>query len=111
MPDDPDEIRRQFEDAVNMSPKQLEDWLQTEESQAVGQKKDSDESVGHEMGRHIAEIKRKRKADLTHEDLDRMRKVISYVHRHLAQEPQKEAIETSRWRYSLKNWGHDPVRS
>lgn len=39
-----------------------------------------------------------------------MRKVVGYVNRHLKQEPKKEEIETSNWRYSLMNWGHDPCR-
>jgi hypothetical protein len=38
-----------------------------------------------------------------------MRKVVGYVRRHLAQEPAN--MVTSRWRYSLMNWGHDPLKS
>ncbi len=38
-----------------------------------------------------------------------MRKVIGYVHRHLKQRPEGD-IEDSRWRKSLMNWGHDPLR-
>jgi hypothetical protein len=30
------------------------------------------------------------------------------VHRHLAQRPSGDVRET-RWRYSLMNWGHDPL--
>lgn len=37
-----------------------------------------------------------------------MRKVVGYVRRHWAQQP--ENIVTSRWRYSLMNWGHDPLK-
>ena len=39
-----------------------------------------------------------------------MRKVIGYVHRHTAQKPSHDAIEDSRWRHSLMNWGHDPLK-
>ncbi len=39
-----------------------------------------------------------------------MRKVSGFVKRHLAQRPDKEGIEGSRWRYSLMNWGHDPLK-
>ena len=38
-----------------------------------------------------------------------MRKVVGYVHRHLAQGGPKEGVDESRWRYSLMNWGHDPL--
>jgi hypothetical protein len=37
-----------------------------------------------------------------------MRKVVAFVRRHTAQRP--ENIYTSRWRYSLMNWGHDPTK-
>jgi hypothetical protein len=37
-----------------------------------------------------------------------MRKVVGYVRRHGAQQPAN--IYTSRWRYSLMNWGHDPLK-
>ena len=37
-----------------------------------------------------------------------MRKVVGYVRRHRAQEPAN--IVTSRWRYALMNWGHDPLK-
>ncbi len=37
-----------------------------------------------------------------------MRKVVGYVHRHLAQRPSGDAEGTA-WRYSLMNWGHDPL--
>ena len=38
-----------------------------------------------------------------------MRKVIGYVLRHTAQRPAGD-IEDSRWRKSLMNWGHDPMK-
>ena len=38
-----------------------------------------------------------------------MKKVVSYVHRHSAQKPSGD-IEHSRWRLSLMNWGHDPLK-
>lgn len=106
------QIRADFRKSVNMSPAELERWLQTEESRAVGWKGDdgkgSGESIGHASGRHIIQIKRKRVADLSGEDLAHMKKVVSYVARHLAQRPAD--TEHSRWRYSLMNWGHDPQK-
>ena len=100
-----------FRAAVNLTPRALEDWLQTEDSQAVGQKQDDgDESVGHETGRRIVTLLRTKKADLTEDDERVMAKVVGYVHRHLAQRPDKEDIASSRWRYSLMNWGHDPLK-
>ena len=67
------------------------------------------ESVGHHSGRTIVAILGK-KAELDEDDYAHVRKVVGYVHRHLAQRPTKERIEDSRWRYSLMNWGHDPCK-
>jgi hypothetical protein len=100
-----------FNKAVNMAPATLKGWLDTEESHAVGWKgadgKGTGESVGHASGRRILKIKAKKKADLTDDDYKHMAKVVGYVARHSAQRP--ENIYTSRWRYSLMNWGHDPL--
>lgn len=109
--DDPDETRRAFSDAVNMTPKQLEEWLDTDESRSVGQKDGGGESVGHESGRRIVDLLRTKKDDLTDSDLAHMRKVTGYVHRHLAQGGPDTDAEHSRWRYSLMNWGHDPLKT
>jgi hypothetical protein len=99
-----------FKEVVNMSATELEDWLQTEESQAVGMKNDEDgESVGHQSGRRSVELLRRKAADYTEDDYDHMRRVVSYIRRHSAQKPSSD-IEHSRWRYSLKNWGHDPLK-
>lgn len=102
------DTRTEFDEAVNMSGSELRRWLDTEESRSVGQT-DGGESTGHEMGRHILELKDKKRDQLTDDDEKRMRKVIGYVHRHLAQRPHGEVHDT-RWRYSLMNWGHDPEK-
>ncbi|SEK89741.1 Protein of unknown function [Blastococcus sp. DSM 46786] len=108
--DDPDTIRREFGEAVNMTAGELEKWLETEESQSVGQKDGDGASTGHASGRRIVELLRTKKGDLDDDDLAHMRKVHGYVARHLAQQPAQEDVETSRWRYSLMNWGHDPLK-
>jgi uncharacterized protein DUF3140 len=108
---DPDTVRSEFGEAVNMTAGELEEWLGTDESRSVGQDSDgSGESTGHASGRRIVELLRTRKDDLTDDDLAHMRKVHGYVQRHLAQQPKKEDVATSRWRYSLMNWGHDPLK-
>jgi hypothetical protein len=105
--DDRQETWREFRDAVNMAPATLEKWLGTDESRTVGAKSGG-ESVGHRSGRRIVSILRTKKADLTADDYAHMRTVVGYVHRHLAQRPSGDVTD-SRWRYSLMNWGHDPV--
>jgi hypothetical protein len=100
----------EFDDVVNMTPSELERWLETDESKEVGWKDGGGESVGHASGRRIVEIKRTKKADRTDEDREHMAKVVGYVHRHLAQGGPKQDVEHSKWRYSLMNWGHDPLK-
>lgn len=108
MSNDDHTVIKEFHDAVNMTPKELESWLDTEQSQSVGQKDGDDESIGHKSGKRIIELLQK-KDDYTEDDLSHMKKVVSYVHRHTAQKPASD-LEHSRWRYSLKNWGHDPLK-
>ena len=103
-----EEAYQDFKDKVNMAPKELEEWLETEESKSVGQDDGDGESTGHKSGRRIVAIKRTRKGDLSDDDYAHMRKVNGYIGRHLAQEPDE--VEGSNWLYSLKNWGHDPTR-
>ena len=111
--DEDREIRREFEDLVNMAPKELEEWLATDESKEVGWPKDGGggESVGHDSGRRIVKLRRTEVDDLTDDDHAHMRKVVGYIRCHTKQGPPEKAdTETSRWRYSLMNWGHDPLK-
>ena len=104
-----EDIKRDFASLVNMSAQELADWLETEESKSVGwHHEGQDESIGHQSGRHIVEIQRGRRSP-TEDDRAHMRKVVAYIKRHLAQRPHHE-VEHTRWRYSLMNWGHDPLK-
>ncbi len=104
-----DDTADEFGTVVNMTATELEKWLDTDESKAVGQKSGASESTGHESGRRIAKILRTRKSDLSDDDHAHMRKVVGYAKRHLAQRPDGD-ITDSKWRYSLMNWGHDPTK-
>ncbi|MGA8211621.1 MAG: DUF3140 domain-containing protein [Nocardioidaceae bacterium] len=101
-----EDVWEDWRDAVNMTAGDLETWLETDESRSVGQ--GDGESTGHRSGRRIAAILRTKKADLADDDAAHMRKVIGYVRRHLAQRPSGDVTDTA-WRYSLMNWGHDPL--
>ena len=100
---------RAFVEAVNMSPGELEKWLRTAESKETGQHTGGGESVGHASGRRIVALLRTKREALSDDDYAHMRKVVGYVHRHLAQRPSGDVTDT-RWRYSLMNWGHDPLK-
>jgi hypothetical protein len=104
MSDDHDQIAKDFDAAVNMTPAELGKWLKTDEAKHVGT------GVGHDEGEAIVRIRRKKKADLTEADYAHMKKVTGYVHRHLAQGGPAKDKESSPWRHSLMNWGHDPLK-
>ena len=104
-----EQVIEEFDEAINMSRKELEKWLDTDESKEVGQKDGGDGSKGHEAGRRIVAILEKNKSDYTDDDIEHMRRVVSCIHRHQAQKPKAD-VEDSNWRYSLMNWGHDPLK-
>ena len=115
MADDHEQIYQDFNAAVNMAPAALETFLDSDDSKRVGWKgadgKGEGESVGHASGRRIVKLKRTKKADLTDDDYAHMKKVVGYVHRHMAQGGPAKDKEHSDWRYSLMNWGHDPMKA
>ncbi len=110
-------ITQAFRAAVNMTPARLRAWLEDRASRSVGMRAGGEkvtspkqgEAVGHAMGRRILELRGKRQSELTDDDLRAMRKVVGYVHRHMKQRPEGDVTDT-RWRKSLMNWGHDPLR-
>ncbi|KAI9788992.1 MAG: hypothetical protein M1816_006450 [Peltula sp. TS41687] len=109
---DNETVIKEFNELVNMTADELDEWLQGDASKETGWSKNdgSGESVGHESGRKIAEILRKN-PDMNpdqydEDDLPHMRKVVSYCKRHLAQEEAAKQDTNSKSYKSLKNWGH-----
>ena len=106
---DPTKVYREFAAAVNMSAAELDDWLAGEESRRVGFTRPGEaQSVGRAAGREILRILRTAAPALDEADYRLMRKAVGVIRRHLAQRP--ENVVTSRWRYALMNWGHDPLK-
>ncbi|MDB5374362.1 MAG: hypothetical protein JWP04_3004, partial [Belnapia sp.] len=103
-----DDIGAEFRRLVNLPAEALRRWLDTWESQAVGfTREGEEEAVGHRSGRRILQLL---EGDgPTAEDAEFQREVVGYIHRHLAQRPEGDIADT-RWRHSLMNWGHDPMR-
>ena len=89
------QVQKEFREAVNIDADELKEWLETDESKSVGQSDDGGESKGHESGRRIVEILEKDDEDIGQDDVDHMRRVVSYVHRHQAQKPEED-VEDSR---------------
>jgi hypothetical protein len=109
---DRDKVAKDFHEVVNMTAAEIGRWLKTAQSRSVGFKGadgQAKESVGHASGRKIVAILAKGTSELSDADYQHMRKVVGYVKRHSAQPPANQV--TSRWHYSLMNWGHDPLKS
>ncbi|KAE8212403.1 hypothetical protein CF327_g3946 [Tilletia walkeri] len=77
-----DQVIEEFNEYVNMSADELEEWLQSEDSQGSGWTAGDDgdgETVGHNSGRKIVDILRRNPSKdaekYTEEDLAHMRKV------------------------------------
>jgi hypothetical protein len=103
-----DQIWDEWRDLINMSPKEIEEWLETDDSKSVGDTGDAS-STGRQSGAKIINIKRTRKDDLSDDQWDHMADVVGYIKRHCSQGGPENDIENSKWRFSLMNWGHDPL--
>lgn len=100
-------LEQRFFRAVNMDADEIRAWLNTPASKSVGfTYPGASESVGRQSARKIIRILENgpRETDHAH-----MRKVLGYIARHSAQRPRGDVTAT-RWRYSLMNWGHDPLK-
>ncbi|EPS99400.1 hypothetical protein FOMPIDRAFT_1050677 [Fomitopsis schrenkii] len=110
-----EEVIAKFNEYVNMNADELKTWLDDPQSTKAGT------GVGLESGHKIIEILKKNPdkdpEKYDEEDLEHMRKVVSYNARHLAQEDKlketktKEELENTKSTISLKNWGHDPIKT
>lgn len=102
------EIAEAFFKLVNMTAAEIEAWLETRESKSVGQDSGDGESIGRKSGRRIIAILGKPRRQIDKADIAHMRRVVNFINRHMAQRPHKDVTRT-RWRYSLMNWGHEPL--
>jgi hypothetical protein len=110
-PEEEAAIRAEFSRLTNMSQSELRAWLDTAQSRKVGMVRPGEtESVGRQSARRILDIRDRGPDDLAESDYTHMKKVIGYCRRHLAQRPWGDVTDT-RWRWSLMNWGHDPLKT
>jgi hypothetical protein len=95
---------------VNLKPDQLERWLSMPDSKKLGFKDEVKAGTrGHESGKRILKILSKRRDKYTEDDLQHMQTVVGFVRQHRREKPPGDVF-ASNWRYSLMNWGHDPMK-
>lgn len=110
-----EDVIREFNVLNNMTVEELQAWLDDPQSKKAGT------GVGLESGHKIIEILKKNPTKdpekYDDEDIEHMRKVVSYDKRHIAQEAHmketktREELENTKSTISLKNWGHDPIKT
>lgn len=80
------EVIQEFRELVNMTAKELKEWLKRDESEGAGWSKDdaSGETIGHDSGRHIVDIleanSEKDPEKYIDDYISHMRKVVGYMY-------------------------------
>ena len=94
-----------FHAEVNVPSETLRQWLLTRSSgeEAFGPDPDLDLP---EPGRQILAVLRKRKVDLTPEDIEVMQEAITRIRELTAQRPRRGNADDE-WRHALLDLGHD----
>ncbi|MFF0490306.1 DUF3140 domain-containing protein [Nocardia sp. NPDC003482] len=102
-----DDLWEDFHQVVNMSSRELRDWLRTD---AAGPRTETEpDRAGAPLGRDVLAILGKRRTDLDRGDADVMRTVVRRVLDERGAEPESEAGRPE-WRHRLMSVGHDPLR-
>jgi hypothetical protein len=99
-----DELWNEFHELVNMTSRELEDWLRTD---AAGETTEEPPEPG--LGSRVVQILGKRRADLTDDDLAVMERVVRRIRRERGDEPEPTAGDAT-WRHKLMSVGHDPLK-
>lgn len=104
-----DQLWENFHRAVNMTSRELRDWLMV---QGAGEETETEpEHAGSPLGHQVLEILGKRRADLTPDDLEAMRRVVDKVADLRGEgEEWEPTAGDEKWRRRLMNVGHDPLK-
>ncbi|NKY58496.1 DUF3140 domain-containing protein [Nocardia flavorosea] len=103
-----DELWDDFHRVVNMSSRELGDWLRTEAASAVAER-EPDRS-GPEIGRQVLAILGKRRTDLTAGDVTVMRRVVATVTAE-RRDDLEPVTGDAQFRHRLMCLGHDPLKA
>ncbi|KAL4524139.1 hypothetical protein Ndes2526B_g00160 [Nannochloris sp. 'desiccata'] len=124
---DPRQVVNDFMATVNMQPREIEEFLATEDSRkAVDSTENEEEHQGRHLARRVCELLEKvgeKKNDfhayelslLYEGDLQQMFQVTEYVSCHLEEQKKKEQQGEGKdmdplWRFRLMNCGYDPLK-
>ncbi|MFF8097861.1 DUF3140 domain-containing protein [Streptomyces sp. NPDC016675] len=102
-----DALWEDFHRVVNMTSAELADWLRVRDSGEPAEPLPDD--AGPPLGRHVLAILRKRRTDLTDDDLRAMAEVVETVTARADLENEPRA-EDAGLRHRLMTVGHDPLK-
>ncbi|MEU5259447.1 DUF3140 domain-containing protein [Amycolatopsis sp. NPDC021455] len=102
-----DELWAEFHRVVNMTSRELEDWLRTRD--AGPETEPLPDEAGPLTGNEVLAILRKRRSDVDAHDAGVMRRVVDRVHAQRRDDLEPTAGE-SHWRHRLMSLGHDPLK-
>lgn len=103
-----DLLWEEFHRVVNMSSRELADWLRTRS--AGRDTKSHPEHGGPPTGQQVLHILSKRRTDLTAEDIRVMGKVVNRVHAGRHRGDREAVAGKTGWRHRLMSLGHDPLK-
>lgn len=109
---DAEQVWQQFHDSVNMTSRQLRDWLAASSTvfsqEAPGVAREEPEGDPTALGWRLVEVLGKRRTDLNDTDVADMRQAVEIIEDRLANRPAG-GEELQEWRRNLMLLGHDPL--
>jgi hypothetical protein len=101
-----DELWDEFHRVVNMTSRELSDWLMT---RSAGEDAEVEpDHAGTPTGQEVLAILGKRRTDLNAEDAHVMRRVVERVHAQRRDDLEPTAGQAA-WRHKLMSIGHAPL--
>ncbi len=103
----PDELWDDFHTVVNMTSRELQEWLATADSGTATEA--LPDRAGSERSQQVLAVLGKRRTDLTPDDVDVMRGVVAEIRELRGDDAETTAGDTA-WRHRLMALGHDPLK-
>lgn len=104
-----DELWDEFHLMVNMTSRELRDWLMTEVAE-----EDTEallDEAAPPLGKQVLAILAKRRSDVTPDDVEAMVAVVRLVRSLRGEDPiEPTAGDDEGWRHALMDVGHDPLK-
>jgi hypothetical protein len=104
---DEDPLWQEFHQVVNMTSRELADWLRTRD--ATEDAEAMPDQAGQPTGRQVLHVLGKRHGDLTGDDRRVMQKVVDKVRAERRADLEPVAGQAT-WRHRLMSLGHDPLK-